>query len=383
MVDDKGSYTMKTSIAAMVAALVVGSVFGAGSVTSEPFGKTPDGTAVSIYTLINSKGVEARIMTYGGIVVSLKVPDKTGTLGDIVLGYDNLADYIKASPYFGCLVGRYGNRIAKGKFTLNGAEYSLATNNIGNHLHGGLKGFDKVVWTAKVLTNKTDATLELKYVSANGEEGYPGKLSVTAVYSVTEKNELRLDFSAKTDKATVCNLTHHSYFNLAGKGDVLSHNVMMSAETFTPVDCTLIPTGELKPVAGTPFDFRKSTAIGARIKADDEQLKFGGGYDHNWVFNKPVGKLTSLATVREATTGRIMEVLSTEPGLQFYSGNFLDGTLVGKGGVTYQHRTGFCMEPQHYPDSPNKPAFPSTVLLPGKEYRNTIIYRFSVVKKSS
>ena len=374
---------MKTSIAAMVAALVVGSVFGAGSVTSEPFGKTPDGTAVSIYTLINSKGVEARIMTYGGIVVSLKVPDKTGTLGDIVLGYDNLADYIKASPYFGCLVGRYGNRIAKGKFTLNGAEYSLATNNIGNHLHGGLKGFDKVVWTAKVLTNKTDATLELKYVSANGEEGYPGKLSVTAVYSVTEKNELRLDFSAKTDKATVCNLTHHSYFNLAGKGDVLSHNVMMSAETFTPVDCTLIPTGELKPVAGTPFDFRKSTAIGARIKADDEQLKFGGGYDHNWVFNKPVGKLTSLATVREATTGRIMEVLSTEPGLQFYSGNFLDGTLVGKGGVTYQHRTGFCMEPQHYPDSPNKPAFPSTVLLPGKEYRNTIIYRFSVVKKSS
>ena len=371
---------IRTTVAVMVAVGIAGWVSAAGSVTSQPFGQTPDGKDVSLYTLKNSRGMEARIMNYGGIVVSLKVPDRTGALGDVVLGYDSLADYIKASPYFGCLVGRYGNRIAKGKFTLNGAEYSLATNNIGNHLHGGIKGFDKVVWTAKILPNQKDAALELKYVSRDGEEGYPGTLSVTAVYRVTEKNELRLDFTATTDKPTVCNLTHHSYFNLAGKGDILGHEVMIPAETFTPVDQTLIPTGILQPVAGTPFDFRKMTTIGARIKADNEQLKFGGGYDHNWVFHKAAGKLTKLAAVREPTTGRIMEVFSTEPGLQFYSGNFLDGTNVGKGGVAYQYRTGFCMEPQHYPDSPNKPQFPSVTLNPGQIYHNTIIYRFSTVK---
>ena len=369
---------MKIIQAGLVAWLVAGAVGGAGTVTSEPFGKTADGKEVSIFTLKNSKGVEARIMNYGGIVVSLKVPDQKGVLGDVVLGYDNLADYIKATPYFGALVGRYGNRIAKGKFTVNGTECHLATNNIGNHLHGGIKGFDKVVWDAEILKDKPEATLELKYVSPDGEEGYPGSLSVTAVYSITEKNELRLDFIATTDKPTVCNLTHHSYFNLAGKGDILGHEVAIFADAFTPVDSTLIPTGELKPVVGTPFDFRKATAIGARIKKDDEQLKFGGGYDHNWVINKSPGKLARLASVYEPVTGRVMEVFSTEPGLQFYSGNFLDGSNVGKGGVAYQYRAGFCMEPQHYPDSPNKPQFPSVVLKPGQTYRNTIIYRFSV-----
>jgi aldose 1-epimerase len=367
-------------VAVVVAGMAVGSAFGAGSVTSQPFGKMPDGTEISVYTLKNTHGVEARIINYGGIVVSLKVPDKTGVPGDVVLGYDNLDDYIKASPYFGCLVGRYGNRIAKGKFTLNGAEYNLATNNIGNHLHGGIKGFDKVVWTAKPVDGKTGPALELKYTSRDGEEGYPGTLSVTALYTVTEKNELKLEFTAMTDKPTVCNLTHHSYFNLAGKGDILGHAVMIKSSRFTPVDETFIPTGELRPVEGTPFDFRKATAIGARINVKDEQLKFGLGYDHNWVIDKPVGKLALMAEVREAASGRIMQVLSTEPGLQFYSGNFLDGSNVGKGGVAYQYRTGFCMEPQHYPDSPNKPDFPSVVLNPGQVYHNTIIYRLTAGK---
>jgi len=371
----------KTTLAGVVAGLVAGSTFGAGCVTCLPFGKTPDGAEVSIYTLKNSKGVEARIMDYGGIVVSLKVPDQKGALGDVVLGYDNLADYIKATPYFGALIGRYGNRIAKGKFTLNGAEYTLATNNIGNHLHGGIKGFDKVVWNAKSVEGKAGSALELKYTSRDGEEGFPGTLSVTALYTVTEQNELRLDLSATTDKPTVCNLTHHSYFNLAGKGDILGHRVMIKSSCFTPVDETLIPTGELKPVDGTPFDFRKATAIGARIDVKDEQLKFGLGYDHNWVIDKPAGKLALMAEVREASSGRIMQVLSTEPGLQFYSGNFLDGSNVGKGGVAYQYRTGFCMEPQHYPDSPNKPQFPSVVLKPGETYHSTIIYRFTVETK--
>jgi aldose 1-epimerase len=372
---------MKNTLMAVVAAgLAAGSVFGAGSVTSAPFGKMPDGTAVSIYTLTNTRGMEARIMNYGGIVVTLKAPDKAGKYGDVVLGYEKLEDYIKASPYFGCLVGRYGNRIAKGKFTLDGTEYHLATNNIGNHLHGGIKGFDKVVWTAKPAESKEGAALELKYVSRDGEEGYPGTLSITALYTVTEKNELKLEFTATTDKPTVCNLTHHSYFNLAGKGDILGHKVVIKSSHFTPVDETLIPTGELKPVEGTPFDFRQATAIAARINAKDEQLKFGLGYDHNWAIDKPAGKLALMAEVREAASGRLMQVLSTEPGLQFYSGNFLDGSNVGKGGVAYQYRTGFCMEPQHYPDSPNKPQFPSVVLRPGQVYHNTIIYRFGVEK---
>jgi len=335
-----------------------------------------DGKPVLLFTLRNSKGAEAQIMNYGGIVTSLKVADKNGKFSDVVLGYDNLAAYIKETPYFGCLVGRYGNRIAKGKFTLNGKQYTLATNNGENSLHGGVKGFDKVVWTVGKVT---DSSLELHYISKNGEEGYPGNLSVKAVYELTEDNALRLDYTATTDAATPCNLTHHSYFNFAGKGDILDHVVTINADKFTPVDGGLIPTGELRPVKGTPFDFTIPTTIGARINGDDEQLKLGKGYDHNWVVNQATpGVLTKAATVSEASSGRVMEVWSTEPGLQFYSGNFLDGTLTGKGSWVYQFRNGFCMEPQHFPDSPNQAGFPSTILHPGETYRNTIIYKFSV-----
>lgn len=344
--------------------------------TSEPYGNTPDGTPVILY-ILHAGGAEARICTYGGIVESLKVPDRNGKLGDVVLGYDKLSDYTKESPFFGALIGRYGNRIAKGKFTLNGVAYTLATNNYPNALHGGVKGFDKRVWQANPHLTADGPVLELRYVSKDGEEGYPGTLSVTATYTLTRDKALRLEYSATTDKDTVLNLTQHTYFNLAGKGDILNHVVEMPAERFTPVDSTLIPTGVLQPVAGTPFDFTKPTAIGARVNQDNQQLKFGKGYDHNWVFNKRIGDLTLLARVTEPTTGRILEVLSTEPGLQFYSGNFLDGTLKGKGGWVYQFRNGFCMEPQHFPDSPNQPNFPSVVLKPGQTYKNTIIYRFS------
>ena len=344
----------------------------------EPFGTTKEGTPVNLYTLRNAKGMEARICNYGGIVVSLKVPDRNGQLGDVVLGYDTLADYLKETPYFGALIGRYGNRIARGKFTLKGQLYTLATNNGPNALHGGIKGFDKVVWEAKSYQGHRGPTLELHYLSKDGEEGYPGNLNVTATYTLTEDNGLRLDYTAKTDKDTVLNLTQHSYFNLAGKGDILGHEVMMYADRFTPVDDTLIPTGELRPVKGTVFDFTTPTTIGARIEQPDQQLKFGKGYDHNWVFDKTIGHLTLLARVTEPTTGRVLEVFSTEPGLQFYSGNFLDGTLKGKGGTVYNFRNGFCMEPQHFPDSPNKPNFPSVVLKPDEVYKNTIVYRFSV-----
>jgi aldose 1-epimerase len=347
------------------------------TISEAPFGTAPDGTPVKLFTLRNGNGVEARIMSYGGTVVSLKVPDKNGQMGDVVLGYDDLQGYIQNSPYFGCLVGRYGNRIANGKFSLNGVTYTLATNNGPNHLHGGLKGFDKVVWRGRVYESAVGPALELVYVSTDGEEGYPGNLTVKAVYTVTAKNELRLDFTAITDKDTVVNLTHHSYFNLAGKGDVLGHEVYINSDKFTPVSETLIPTGELRAVAGTPFDFRKPTTIGARINQDEQQLKFGNGYDHNWVVNKKAGELALVARVFEPTSGRVMEVLSTEPATQFYTGNFLDGTITGKGGWVYQIRNGFCFEPQHYPDSPNQPAFPTTVLKPGQTYHNTIIYKFS------
>jgi aldose 1-epimerase len=349
-----------------------------GVVHKSSFGKTADGTPVEIYTLRNSTGMEATIMTYGGIVTSLKVPDRNGKLGDVVLGYDSLRGYLTNSPYFGALIGRYGNRIAKGQFTLDGQTYTLATNNVPNHLHGGLKGFDKVVWTAKPVETFYGSGLELTYVSKDGEEGYPGELSVKAIYVVTEKNELLVQFTATTDKDTVCNLTHHSYFNLRGGGDVLDHVVQINADKMTPVDSTLIPTGELKPVAGTPFDFRQPTAVGARIGDDNEQLKFGNGYDHNWVFTKSSGELILAACVLEPTTGRVMEVYTTSPGMQFYSGNFLDGTIKGKGGQIYKFRDGFCMEPQGFPDSPNHPNFPTTELKPGGIYKNTIIYKFSV-----
>lgn len=348
-------------------------------IPARPFGAAPDGRPVTLYTLRNSRGVEAQICNYGGIVVSLKVPDRNGQFGDVVLGYDKLADYVADSPYFGCLIGRYGNRIARGRFTLNKINYALATNNYPNHLHGGIRGFDKVVWQARPLPNhRYGHALELKHISRAGAEGYPGELEVTAVYSLTEDDALRLDYTATTDQDTIINLTQHSYFNLAGHGDILGHEVMIRANTFTPVDETLIPTGEFRGVERTPFDFNTPTAIGARINEPDEQLKFGKGYDHNWVIRKPFGELGLVARVTEPTSGRVLEVFSTEPGLQFYSGNFLDGTLKGKGGWVYQFRNGFCMEPQHYPDSPNKPNFPSVVLRRGQVYRNTIIYKFSV-----
>lgn len=366
----------------MIGVVMTGSALLSGcasmeKVSRQPFGQTVDGVAVEVFTLRNAKGAEARITNYGGIVLSLLVPDRNGQLGDVVLGYDTLDAYIKETPYFGCLVGRYGNRIAEGKFSLDGKDYVLAVNNGPNALHGGLKGFDKVVWAARPRQTKQGPALELTYVSKDGEEGYPGTLTVKAVYTLTDDNELRLDYTATTDKPTIVNLTHHSYFNLAGRGDILGHELTLFASRFTPVDSTLIPTGELRPVKGTPFDFTTPHRMGARIGADDEQLKFGLGYDHNWVGDKEPGVLGLIARVHEPTSGRIMEVLSTEPGVQFYSGNFLDGTLTGKGGWVYARRNGFCLEPQHFPDSPNQPAFPSTVLRPGETYKNSIIYRFA------
>jgi len=347
-----------------------------GTIRQRLFGHLPDGRPVTLYTLVNNKGARADIMNYGGIVVRLYMPDRNGHYDDVVLGYDHLEGYLTNNPYFGAIVGRYANRIAKGRFVLDGKVYQLATNDGPNHLHGGIKGFDKRLWKARPFMSADGPALELKYFSRDGEEGYPGNLQVTAVYTLTDENELRLDFTAVTDKPTIVNLSHHSYFNLACEGTILDHQVMIVADAFTPVDATLIPTGEIRPVEGTPFDFRKPTPIGARIHEDDIQLKYGRGYDHNWVIRKPLGTLGLMARVYEPKTGRIMEVLSTEPGLQFYTGNFLDGTIVGKGGRRYVHRSGFCMEPQHYPDSPNKPHFPSVVLRPGQVYRNTIIYRF-------
>jgi len=348
------------------------------SITKDAFGETHEGGGVDIYTLRNSAGMEARIATYGGTVVSLTAPDREGRMADVVQGFEKLEDCVEKSPYFGCLIGRYGNRIAGGRFVLEGQTYSLACNDGDNHLHGGERGFDKVIWDAEAMDTDAGPALELKYLSKDGEEGYPGNLVVTGRYTLTEDNGLRLDLTAKTDKTTVVNLTHHSYFNLACKGDILNHEVMIDADRFTPVDSGLIPTGELRAVEGTPFDFRKPTAIGARITLDEEQLKLGGGYDHNWVLNKHPGELSLAARVHEPETGRVMEVLTTEPAMQFYTGNFLDGTLVGKGGQVYRRRSAFCMEPQHYPDSPNQESFPSVMLRPGEEYRTTMIYRFSV-----
>src|SRR5579859_3967755 len=370
-------------LAAALCLLAAGMV-GCASTSSAPiqvsrksFGQMPDGKEVYLFSLRNTKGAEALISNYGGIVTSLKMPDRKGNFGDVVLGYDNLKDYLKESPFFGALIGRYGNRIARGKFTLDGQQYTLATNNYPNALHGGNKGFDKVVWQASVVALPDGAGLKLTYLSKDGEEGYPGNLSVTVVYTLTDDNALKIDYTATTDKDTVVNLTQHSYFNLAGNDSILNHVVMIPADKFTPVDSTLIPTGDLRPVDGTPFDFRTPTAIGARINQDDEQLKFGKGYDHNWVINKPLGQYGLMARVTEPASGRVLEVFSIEPGLQFYSGNFLDGTLKGKGGWVYQFRAAFCMEPQHYPDSPNKPQFPSVVLKPGQTYHNLIVYKFS------
>ncbi len=355
------------------------SVSGKSSVSKDAFGQTSAGANVEIYTLTNSKGAEARIITYGGAVVSLKVPDKHGKFGDVVLGYDSIAAYEKHTAFFGALIGRYGNRIGKAKFSLGGKEYKLSANNGENHLHGGI-GYDRVIWSARPSTDAAGAKLELKYLSRDGEEGYPGNLDIKVVYILTENNELKIDYSATTDKDTVVNLTHHSYFNLAGSGNssILDHQLTINADRFTPTDSGSIPTGELRRVNGTPFDFLQATAVGSRIGEADEQLKFGLGYDHNWVLNKKGKELSLAATVYESTSGRVMEVHTTEPGLQFYSGNFLDGAINGKSGQKYPYRSGFCLEAQHFPDSPNKPQFPSTELKKGKKYSQTTIYKFSI-----
>ena len=378
--------TLRKTLLAVAAIACAVSLAGCASsgqtkktMSKQAFGQLPDGRTAELYTLRNSQGAEATITNYGGIVVSLKVPDRQGRFEDVVLGYDRLQGYLDKSPYFGALIGRYGNRIGGARFVLDGKTYTLAKNDGPNALHGGVQGFDKVLWEARELTRPDGPALELTYLSKDGEEGYPGNLRVTATYVLTHDNALRVEFTATTDQPTVVNLTHHSYFNLAGqgRGDILGHIVMINADHITPVDQTLIPTGELAKVEGTPFDFRQPTAIGARINEPNQQLQYGPGYDHNWVINKPAGELALHARVTEPTTGRVMEVWSTEPGLQFYSGNFLDGTITGKGGVVYPLRSGFCMEPQHFPDSPNKPQFPSTVLRPGQLYRNTIVYAFS------
>lgn len=348
-------------------------------VTRQPFGTTKDGKSVELFTLRNKNGTEARITNYGGIVVSLLVPDRNGKMGDVVLGYDKLDEYIADNPYFGALIGRVGNRIGNAKFTLDGVEYKLPANDGINTLHGGVKGFDKVVWDAAEVEVQDGAALRLKYVSPDGEEGFPGTLVAEVVYSVTDANELKIDYSAVTDKSTVVNLTHHSYFNLAGaeNGLILDHMLTIDADKITPVDSNLIPTGELRSVEGTPLDFRKPTRIGERISVDDEQLKRGRGYDHNWVLNKSTNELTKVARVEEPVSGRIMEVYTTEPGLQFYSGNFLTGKQVGKKGHPYAYRSGFCLETQHFPDTPNKREFPSILLDPGKKYTTTTVYKFS------
>ena len=374
--------TPATTAALAVVLLPLSSWLGAApmsdTVTHAPFGKTPAGVAVDLYTLRNRHGMEARISTYGGIITTLTAPDRNGHYADVVLGYDTLAGYEKGSSYFGALIGRYGNRIAKGRFMLDGVSYELATNNGPNSLHGGVVGFDKVVWkVTSAGVKEQGAQLALSYTSKDGEEGYPGTLKVDAVYTLTDDDSLRLEFTAVTDKDTPVNLTQHSYFNLRGHGDILGEQLQIPAGRFTPVDATLIPTGVLQPVAGTPFDFRQPTAIGARIGTADPQLKNGQGYDHNFVLDKRPGVLGVVATVYDPDTGRVLEVSSTEPGVQFYSGNFLDGKSVGKGGWAYERHAGLALEPQHFPDSPNHSNFPSVILKPGQTYRSTIIYKFT------
>ncbi|MDJ0365346.1 aldose epimerase family protein [Hymenobacter sp. H14-R3] len=348
--------------------------------TSTSFGKTADGTEIQLFTLTNKNGLKASISTYGGTLTSLLVPDKDGKLSDVILGFDKVDGYLspafrKSNPYFGALIGRYGNRIAKGQFTLEGETYHVGINNNGNSLHGGNVGFNQQVWAAKAGTSAAGETLTLTYLSKDGEEGYPGNLTVTVVYTLTADNALQIDYTATTDKATPVNLTNHAYFNLAlGQSkDVLAHQVTIPADRYTVVDASLIPTGELKPVKGTSFDFTTAHAIGERI------AQVPGGYDHNWVLNQATGQ-HSAATVYEPTTGRTMEVTTDEPGVQFYTGNFLDGSLTGKNGTVYGKHAGFCLETQHFPDSPNQPKFPSTVLKPGETYHTTTSYTFGVRK---
>jgi aldose 1-epimerase len=341
----------------------------------EDFGKTPDGAVVKRYTLKNRNGVIAKVMDYGAILTELWVPDKNGRSANVVAGFDNLEQYLQGHPYFGATTGRYANRIAKGRFTLDGKEYKLAANNGPNALHGGLKGFDKQLWKAEPLEGKAgQQSVRFSYVSQDGEEGYPGTLSVTVSYTLTDKDELMIDYSASTDKATVVNLTNHSYFNLAGGGDILGHEVQINAERYTPVNEQLIPTGELASVAGTPLDFRKPAIVGDRI---DKLKPVPGGYDHNFVLKRDGSGLQRAAVVTDPKSGRRLEVLTTEPGMQLYTANFLDGKLKGVNGVTYHKHSALCLETQHFPDSPNQPKFPSTTLRAGEVFRSTTVYKFS------
>ena len=355
------------------------------SVTRGTFGTLPDGTSVELFTLKNASGAEVRITNYGGIVTAIKVPDRSGKLDDVVLGYDSLDGYIKNPTYFGAVIGRYANRIGKAQFKLDGKTYKLAANNGANTLHGGIKGFDKAVWQADPFEKPGSAGVVLTYTSPDGEEGYPGTLATRVTYTFTDANELIADYTATTDKPTVLNLTNHSYFNLAGEGsgDVLAHQLTINADRYTPADATLIPRGELASVAGTPLDFRTSTAIGAHIDADDPQLKLGLGYDHNFVINRQAAankdnELVPAARVEEPKTGRILEVSTTEPGVQLYTANHLDGSVVGKAGHAYGKRNAFCLETQHYPDSPNKPSFPTATLRPGETFHSQTVYAFKV-----
>jgi aldose 1-epimerase len=365
---------------------------GAG-VTRAPFGTLPDGQAVELFTFANANGTEVRATNYGGIITALRTKDRDGRLDDIVLGYDSLAGYLKESPYFGAIVGRVANRVARGTFTLDGKRYTLATNNGPNSLHGGLKGFDKVVWAAEPFQTDSGSGVALRYVSKAGEEGYPGTLTVGVRYTLTPRDELVVDYEATTDAATPVTLSQHTYWNLAGTGAPANgaagtplptnaqHLLTLDASSYTPVDSTLIPTGEVVPVAGTPFDFRTPTAIGARIDAAHEQLKFGGGYDHNWVLDRN-GRtgLVHAARVAEPTTGRTLDIATTEPGIQFYAGNFLDGKITGKAGRTYPYRSAIALETQHFPDSPNHPNFPSVILRPGETYRSRTVFTFGTTR---
>ena len=351
---------------------------GMATITKATFGKLPSGQEVNLYTVTNKNGVEMKIMNYGGIITSLKTPDKNGVLEDIVLGYDSLADYVKDSPYFGAIVGRYANRIGKGKFTLDGKNYSLALNNGVNTLHGGLFGFDKVLWNVEEVMLPEGPALKLTYLSKDMEEGFPGNLQVEVIYTLTDKNELQFAFKATTDKTTVINLTQHTYFNLSGnvKKSILDHVLTINSDSIVPIDKGLIPTGNLRPVAGTPFDFSKAEVIGKRINDVDEQIEYGEGYDHCYVLKPSADSIHYAATLTEPTSGRKVEVFTTEPGIQFYSGNFLKG-YAGKGGVIYSKRFGLCLETEHFPDSPNQPQFPSVVLKPGEVYSTTTLYKFS------
>jgi len=347
-------------------------------VTHAPFGQLPDGRRVELFTLTNRHGIEVRAMTYGAIITSIRAPDRDGKSADIVLGFDRLGGYLAGSPYFGAIVGRYANRIAGGRFTLDGVTYRLAQNNGPNSLHGGVRGFDKVLWAAEQFQTDSTGGVVLEYESPNGEEGFPGTVYVRVTYTLTNRDELDIAYEATTDKATPINLSQHTYWNLHGdgRGDILDHVLTLNASAYTPVDSTLIPTGTIAAVAGTPFDFRRATAIGARIEQANEQLRFGRGYDHNWVLDG-----SSAARLEDPTTGRRLDIRTTEPGIQFYSGNFLDGTLKGKNGVTYGHRTGLCLETQHFPDSPNHANFPSTILRPGERYQSRTTIAFSTTAK--